>query len=270
MIRMQRLLILFVFCLVVPNTITGQQWNPAAGLVSPYPAKVTVSSGNNLQNITDDNPDTFWQSGNPLPSAYIGRTDLNLFLNHKNFSILPKGDFHQGFDGNTDTKTAVSQGYLEINFRKTTNILRLSIKLNGADTVFIHCYRKNGRIKTFKITPSSNYQVTGIDGVGATQRIVLQSSTAFDLFEIAALNHNPSEWVLFDFGQLRKVGWINSRQLNKGVLAIQVFVSKDAKRWQHLMNLNPQAIPFLKLPLKQSIATRFVKVVFQLSLADYQ
>lgn len=270
MVPIKRLFILFVFSIGGFNTITGQQWNPDAGLVRPYQAQVTVSSGTHVQYITDGNYATFWQSENPLPSAYIRRTDLNLFLNNKNFSIHPQGDFHQGFDGNTDTKTVVSKGTLEINLRKTTDILRLSIKLNSADTVFITCYRKKERVKSFKIATSRNYQVTGIGSVGVIDRITLHSNSSFDLFEMAALAHNPSEWVLFDFGRPRKVGWIRSRHLNKGVLSIQVIASLDGKKWQHLLNLSPQAVPVLNLPLKHRINARFVKVVFQLSLANYQ
>ena len=111
-----------MFFLLIPTVLFAQKWNPDAGLVSPYPVTLYASSGNKVGNITDDNPATFWQSGNPLPYAYIHRPDLNLFLNHKNFSTLPNGNFFKAFDGNTDSKTSIPQGPLEISFQKLENI----------------------------------------------------------------------------------------------------------------------------------------------------
>jgi len=98
----------------------------------------------------------------------------------------------------------------------------------------------------------------------------LESKAPFQLFELGALHRLPTEYVLFDYGKIRNIGWISSRQLNSTVMAIRVLASTDKQHWHLVTSLNPKAIPFLYQPLKKNIQARYLKIVFTLPLRNYQ
>ncbi len=266
-----KFLTLYLLLFLFPSIPEAQhvRWNPDAGLVSPYKVTIKANSEENIGYIIDGNPETFWQSGNPLPEAWIKRMDLNLLLNEKNFETSPKGKYYQAFDGNMNTKAGVLHGYLEINFEKITEVKLFSLKAFCTDTLFIDCYGKNGIEKTFFYPPSSSYKTETFKCEGTTKTFVLRSNSAFDIFEIAALSRAPFEWIVFDLGSEKNIGRILSRHYNQSVKSIKVYSSNNGKNWNFLISLNPKTIPYIDIPLKKEIKARYLKIIFELPFREY-
>ncbi len=255
-------------------SLCAQQWQPNAGIVLPYAAKISVSSGRDAQYIDDHNPQTFWQSGNPLPQAYIARKFLNYFLNSQHFSLHPELPArNKAFDGNTNTHQEISNGHLVLRLQPAASLLLLSLKADVKDTLFLLVETLNHGILRFKYSPANNFQIVNFL-TNTKEKIVdvrLKSHRPFQLYELAALHKKPTEYVLFDFGHIKNIGWITSRQLNStSVTHIEVFAGNDKQHWQKVVRLNPKAIPLLYNPLKQTIYARYLKVVFYLPLRNYQ
>ncbi|GMT45888.1 MAG: hypothetical protein IEMM0006_1720 [bacterium] len=265
---------LIITALVFSVSLSAQQWDADAGLVYPYAAKITVSSGQNSQNINDNNPHTFWQSDNPLPVRYISRKDLNYFLNPQHFSLYPGLPAQNpAFDGNTNTHQEIKTGQLSLRLHPAASLLLLSLKADTKDSLFLSLETENHRIIRFYYPPSDNFQVKNfiIKTKEKISSIRLESNASFQLYELAALHKPPTEYVLFDYGRTRDIGWISSRQLNsQSVTHIEVLAGNDKRRWKPVMTLNPKAIPFLYEPLSHTIRARYLKVVFSLPLRDYQ
>ncbi len=262
---------IFLFLLLLSGFRgTAQQWNADAGIVVPYKAEVIVSSGTNKAFITDGKPGTYWQSDNPLPGKWIKRLGLNLALNPDNFTLSPKGDYYAAFDGNTDTKTEITNGYLEMNFTESRRIKLLAVKLNGTDTVFVDSYHSGSLTGIIKIAPSENYRVLFFKGLGNLDQLVFRSTHRFSLFEAALMDTLPYEYVIFDFGGKKEIGRIAGRWFNENILSIEVFYSVNGKSWKFLRNLNPDAVAFTHIPLKKSIIARYIKVLFTLPVENYR
>ncbi len=270
-IKILLLLTFLFFTAYFPPFAAAQtvNWNPDAGLVRPYKVTISANRNENINKIIDGNPKTFWQSENPLPETWIKRLDMNLLLSGDNFSLSPRGNHYAAFDGKSDTKSVISQGYLEISFKKITPVKLFSIKAFCSDTLFIDCYGKNGIEKSFAYTPSSNYKTLNFRCSIETETFVLRSNSGFDLFECAALGVNPFVWIVFDLKTVKDIGWIGSRHYNQNVKAIKVFYGNDGKQWNFLKSLNPETIPYVDIPLQKEIKARFLKVIFELPLQDY-
>ena len=271
---MARQFLLIIAAIIFSFRLNAQQWQPDAGMIYPYAAKVTISSGQNPQNITDNNPHTFWQSGNPLPDGYISRPDLNYFLNAHRYILQPEyPDRNQGFDGNTNTHEEIKTGKLTLHLNPATSLLLLSLKADVKDTLFLILQTVNHQIFKFSYAPSENFKLRSFipESHSKINVIRLESNSPFQLYELAALHNAPTENVLFDYGKARNIGWISSRQLNStSVSSIKVQASNDKQHWQNIIDLNPKAIPFLYQPLAHPVQARYLKIVFILPLRDYQ
>lgn len=268
----KRLLFLGIFIISV-NQLFSQNWIPDAGLIKPYPATVTVSSGTHVQNITDGNPNTYWESGNPLPFHYLSIPGSNYFLKQKTFSSVPaKTKIQTAFDGNPDTKAEISGGNLSLLLNSPVSLKIITVKAYVADSLQIQITNTQNETEKFSYVPSQNYQLKNfkISLPGKIKSVRLVSRKSFGLFELGSLHGFPTEWATLDFGRNRRVGWISSRQLNTGAVKnIIVFASKDKIHWQKLITLNPAAIPFLKTPLPKAIDAHYLKIIFTLPLKDY-
>ncbi len=265
---------LIIIALVFSASLSAQQWDADAGLVHSYAAKITVSSGQNSQNINDNNPHTFWQSGNPLPHGYIARKNLNYFIHRRHFTTSPElSSATAAFDGNTNTHQGIQNCRLSLRLQPAASLLLLSLKADTKDSLFLSLETENHRIIRFSYPPSDNFQVKNfiIKTKEKISSIHLESNISFQLYELAALHKLPTEYVLFDYGRTRDIGWISSRQLNsQSVTQIEVFASNDKRRWKPVITLNPKAIPFLYEPLSHTIHARYLKVMFSLPLRNYQ
>ena len=266
--------LVFLSILIITSTLLfSQNWNPNAGLIKPYQATVTASSGTNIQNITDGNPHNYWESGNPLPFHYLTHTGSNYLLNEKTFSSAPsKPQIQAAFDGNTNTKADLVAGMLTLRLSKPSKLKIITIKASVSDSLQILVTDVQNQKENFSYNSSENFQLKNfkISLSGKIKSIQLISPGSFGLFELGALHGFPKESVTFDYGKIQKIGWINSRHLNlKVVTNIEVLASKDKTHWQKILTLNPVAIPFLKIPLSKAIEARYLKVIFTLTLGNY-
>ncbi len=261
---------ILLLILAATQRINAQQWNPDAGIINPYKARVTVSSGMGKEKITDGNPGSYWQSDNPLPNGWISRLGLNAMLNTGNFTASPKGNYYQAFDGNTDTKSEIINGYLELKFKKELPVKIFSVKINSSDTVFIDFYLKGSITGTLKISPANNYRLLSFKDIGAIDNLVFRSKERFSLFEAALLDIAPYEYVVFDFGRKRNTGWIAGRWFNDNVETVEIYYAGENKHWKLLKSLNPKAVAYTHIPLEKPVEARYIKVVFTLPTEDYR
>jgi len=155
---------LILITLIFSVSLSAQQWQPNAGLILPYQAKITVSSGQNKQFITDNNPHTFWQSDNPLPNRYISRKDLNYLLHKRHFVTSPElSSATPAFDGNTNTHQEIQNGRLSLDMQPATSLLLLSLKADVKDTLFLLIETINHRTIRFKYSPANNFQIVNFN-----------------------------------------------------------------------------------------------------------
>ncbi len=254
--------------------IHAQQWYPSAGLVYPYQAEVTVSSGVNVWAITDGKPQTYWESDNPLPFHYLSLLRENYFLNIGNFQSNPAREKISGaFDGNQDTKSTIENGFLRLSISHPVTLKIFTLKADISDTLEILVNYVDAPQQKFLYLPDQKFQLHNFRFLKGHRisGLILKSKNPFDLYELASLEDNPTEYVRFDFGHVLKIGWIASRHLNsKSIKIIRIFTSLDGNHWKFLLNLDPDAIPYLQIPLKNEITARYVKVEFTLNLIDYQ
>ncbi|HFB61534.1 MAG TPA: hypothetical protein ENJ69_00985 [Bacteroidetes bacterium] len=270
---MFRHVFLFTSLILCSFLLKGQTWAPDAGLVKPFPARVTVSSGQNPAFITDGNPHTFWQSGSPLPDGYLSRKDLNFFLNPQHYTLQPAlAVSHAAFDGNTNTSLNLPAGKQTLRLQPASPLLLLSVKAHVQDTLHLILQTENGRHLRYTYTPSDNFKLKEFHPRTSAKIVALSlvSAAPYQLFELAALDKAPVETVVFDYGRVRRIGWISSRQLNSRVTNIRVLAGNDRQHWREVATLNPKAIPFLHLPLTHPVQARYLKVVFSLPLSNYQ
>jgi serine/threonine-protein kinase ATR len=269
-----RILFLLYFMLVA-GVLRGQGWQPDAGLNRPWKAKLSASSGIDLQAVADENPENYWQSDNPLPFHYISVTGQNYFLEGHPFQMMiPNTEADAAaFDGNQNTKVNVESGSLKLVLNHPVALKILTLKAENNDTISIVVHYSDGSGRRLLYTPIQKFQLQNypLGEHGKVAMVELKSKMPFGLFELAALKDLPTEYVQLDFEKVRKIGWIASRHLNaEGVKSIGVFTSIDGERWVHLLDLDPQAIPFLQIPLNRLASGRYVRVVFTLKMVDYK
>lgn len=266
---------LFMLLIFLSSQLILAQWNPNAGLIEPVTvdALIEVSSGDNKATITDGDLQTYWESTNPLPSNYITRKDLNVFLDKDKFSstnsTLNSGN---AFDGITSSKTIVDDGVMEIKFNKPEQLFLLSIKLNTSDTVWITINKLNQKLR-LSYSPSENYSLRLIELLNheKVSSIKLECSKPFEIFEIAGLLSLPTEEVIFDLGSNQSIGWISSRHYNgAGVVSISVFISDNKSSWKEVATLNPMATTFIPQLISPEVTARYIKLKFVLALSAYQ
>ncbi|MBN2639100.1 MAG: discoidin domain-containing protein [Bacteroidales bacterium] len=263
-------LINIILFLLFFSTVTAQKWNSEAGLIKPYTAEITASSGKNTNYINDQNPNTYWESGNPLPNAYISQNWNNLFLNYELFRINSKNT-SAAFDGNTNTKASFNFGKTEISFKHPQKLLYLSVKADIKDTLHISIITSENKKVKLYYTPAENYQIKSyaLPKEINAKNIILSSKKNFDIFELGALSHLPQEFVQLDLGKEQNIGWITTRQLNVSVRKITVLSSTDGNNWKKVLDLNPKAIPLLQIPLKIPFKARYIKLVYNLPFDNY-
>jgi len=269
-----KLFLLFGLFQTVSLNVAAQRWQPDAGLVKPFEALVITSSGNNVQWITDGDQHTYWESGNPLPFHYITQKRMNFFLNKNSYHVSSAQEsISYAFDGNPNTKSHIKNGSLKLTIPSPQQLNLLTLKADVSDSLKITLQYEDKSTQNFVYLPGQKFKLVNyrLPAGRKLSRIQLSCSHAFDLFELAALKGLPAENVLFDFGRSRKIGWIASRHLNsRSVKSIAVSISEDGSHWKPLLHLNPEAIPYLQIPLKQIVSARFLKIIFTLSLADYK
>ncbi|MCP3928277.1 MAG: discoidin domain-containing protein [Bacteroidetes bacterium] len=256
------------------ETQTSPFWNPDAGLILSYThkAKLTVSSGeSSQQNIIDGDAFTSWQSDAPLPSGYISRYDQNVLLNF----IKNQGD-KKATDGNLNTvatvKSSETSARFEFSFNVPQFIKLLSLKCNGKAPIHIEAFDRVGEgIFIGTITSSENFQLVQWKVNKTIQKLTVSSTAPFNIFEIAALEDDPKEFALFDFGGIKSIGTIYSKHwAGKGMAnATKILLSEDGMHWQQVADLNPDAENNQITNVHPEVSARYLKVEHSLNLKDW-
>lgn len=263
-----------ILTVILSISVTQAKWDPNAGYIPPISqtAQIITSSGSNAANIVDGKLETFWQSTSPLPDNYLGRKDINIFLNKKSFNIFDNADAVFAFDGNASTKTRIGTGNLKIEFNKPEPLKLLSLKINTAQKVSITINFLNTK-EVYYYEPSENYQLKAIpiSNDSTVTSIILSSAVEFEVFEVAGIVKNPTEEVIFKFQDEQNVGWIGSKNYNgEGVISISVLTSTDNQRWRKVLSLNPNTTTFSVQLIQPQVKVKYVKVLFELTPGNYQ
>jgi len=251
------------------------QPNRDAGIIEPFTmtAEITVSSGINPENVRDGKGDTFWESASALPHEFIGERDRNLFLDLANFDIVGNNNSYQlAFDGNTDSKAEFKANNTEIKLYYRQAIKFFSLKFNTTDTLFIVFHFEDNSIMEKVFTGDGNYTLHSIEiqNSKVLKSINLHSKSPYQIFELAALGYKLTEWVQFEFNEVKEIGYIQSRHLNwAGIDSIQVLFSNNGTDWNLMNSLNPTAVAPVSILVEPAIYTRFIKVNFYLAPLAY-
>jgi len=251
------------------------QWNENAGLIPSLldHAKITASSGDNVQLLIDQNMDTYWESENPLPTNYLNQPLLNILRNQELFSVTPANtSLALALDGNTDTKSTIISKEVKVEFSNPENVSWLHVKIKTNDQVTITLFT-NSQPQQLMFLPSENYQLKSIelDPKDPIVGLKLSCDSPYDLFELGMMAGNAVEFVAFDLGEPTKIGWVSTRHYNgDGVLSIQLLGSVDGQKWTVMATPQPHATAFIPVLFSPEITVRYIKLEFVLEAKPYQ
>jgi len=209
------------------NTEKKQSWNPDAGVIPSLTIgnKVRAKSSTNLKEayiVLDEKKETHWQSEAPFPTNFINREDQNILLNHfykkENYSASKISSPKNATDGNpnaTNSNIGMANGeaFLEVIFGKPQDVKSVVLKAGGVVQPVEIFIKKNNQLQSIgKYENENDYQVVRFSAdLKKCNSIVIKSKTAFQLFEIAALESAPKEWVMVDLGKIQNIGWVDTR-----------------------------------------------------------
>ncbi len=266
---------IFIFSLLFTLSCTlTAQWNKDAGLVPSLleNAKISVSSGENAQNILDNNPNTYWESDNLLPVGYLNKNYLNLFLNKDAFTMSPETSAALAFDGNTDSKAAIAQKKITIRFQQPQSASWAHVKINTSENVTI-TLTGNKRNKSFVFSPEDNYQIKSLElnSDDPISEITLTCQAPYELFELGMLTGTPVQIIEIDLQKPTSIGWISTRHFNgDGVSKIKLLTSEDGEKWFFISDLNPLATGLIPTLVNPETTARFLRLEFTLLPIPYQ
>lgn len=266
-----------LFLLFITQFATAQ-FNPDAGRVASHTEKAVMqqSSGNTASLAIDNNHHTFWESAHALPDGYISRDYLNCFhVRHPNRLIQLAGP---AFDGDLNTMQQFNSRQtngkysLSIPFKEASLLRLLSIKAQLTSSLRVTLFTRNASVFAGFVQAADNYKLINLK-VSETYRfesVLLECDAPFALFELAALNELPYEFVAFDFGSKKEVQQIWTRHMSgDNVLSVRIELSDNGKSWQTAASLQPQAIPFMPVMLPEPVQTRYLRIRFDLKAEDY-
>lgn len=242
------------------------QWDPDAGLVRPYPAKV-IADGSHPGAVTDGNAQTKWESAAMLPAGYIPTTQ-NVFA-AGNPTIGGRKDAANIIDGNTGTQTTFSGNNCSISFAEAQTLKLLSVKTASKNPVSITLQHHSTTIRQFSIHPEEAYQLKQwrLPDVQVS-KVILTSAGPFQLFEVAGLGDYPKVVLTLDLGRNQPVGWVESKHFAGGTVRSVKLYAGTGNNKRLLASLNPKAIrPVITRFEEQPL--RFLTFEYQLSLDDY-
>lgn len=198
-----------LFLLMMVSLLALGQWDPDAGLVRPYPAKV-IAEGNHPQAVTDNNTQTKWESVPMLPDGYIS-TSQNIFIT-SGTAIEGNQNAANIIDGNTGTQSTFSGNNCIISFTEAQPIKLLSIKAASNSEIIVALLHNSAIAKQFSISPKEAYQLKQwrLPDVKVT-KVTLTSADPFQLFEVAGLSDFPKVVLTLDLGRKQPLGWIETK-----------------------------------------------------------
>jgi len=253
-----------------------QGCNPDAGVIPSLTIGGKVTSSTNPKmayKVLDEKKESHWQSAAPFPTDFINRKDQNILLNF--FSIIENYNSSNistpknAVDGNVNSTTsnidiANGEAFLEIIFKKPQEIKSISLKAGGVVQPIEIFIKKNNQLQSLgKYTKANDYQVLRFSAnIKKCNSIVIKSKTAFQLFEIAALESAPKEWVMIDLGKIQNIGWVDTRHWagDKTAETSALLISQDGKNWTKVNDLDPNALQTVTTIIEPARPARFVKI----------
>ncbi|MFK7932009.1 MAG: hypothetical protein AB8G22_00785 [Saprospiraceae bacterium] len=278
---------LFAFCkqktatvLQKPATVVvdSTKWNPDAGVIYPYTAKIITSSNANLADkITDGDPQTFWQSAAPFPTNYISNAAQNIFLKKGDalFKHNQDNDFSKATDGDLNTATSIKKTEgkyrLSIKFSQASKCTFLGLKLGNQADVAINATGNYQTSHNLTYSKSDSYQFKNLKLGGTLEQITLTSEQPFEVFEIAGTAEYPEEYAILDFGETVSVGTVVTRHWSgeKNAVYTTLHLSNDGKKWEQVALLNASLEHSFITNLKKETSARYLKITQHLKPDDW-
>ncbi len=268
-------LLLFLF-----PALLFSQWNPDAGVIPSYTwnATVTASSGSNGANVLDRDEQTNWQSGAPLPNGFMGNAAQNIL---KDFCALgfckhsAIKNAANATDANLSSSAIISgtgNAWFMLAPVMTGALHSVSVKCLVSAPLKIYAHFSNGdSALVATLTAEDNYKWKRFEiDVKNVSAILLSSTAEYTLFEIAATAKPLAESVILDFGQTKRVGWVETRHWAGGkALATTLYASTDKEKWIHFADLNPDALLKVTTRLQAPVDARYLKIEHTLKEVDY-
>ncbi len=272
--RNKNLTILFLLCF----SIARAQYFPDAGRISPLSENATfiASGGENLSFAHDNNINTYWESESVLPDNYISMPRMNNLAEKIQQSVVRY--MSKAFDYNTNTKVEINEKQADAKFRMTiplvspSHFMMLSSKLQLIDTVKLFVETTQNFHLITQFLPTDNYQIESVDLIDYEQiiSISLVSNSAFDVFEIAAMDRLPTVFIEVDFHQIVEIGQIYTRHMcGKNIVKSEIQISTDKTYWKKIADLEPQAIAMLPIILQKPEEARYLRLVHTLDMSSY-
>ncbi len=253
-----------------------QGWDPDAGVIPSLTIGSKVTSSTNLKmanKVLDEKKESHWQSEAPFPTNFINRKDQNILLNYfskkENYNASKISSPKNATDGNSNSTTSNigivnGEAFLEIIFKKPQAIKSISLKAGGVVQPIEIFSKKNNQLQSLgKYEKANDYQVLRFStNIKKCNSIVIKSKTAFQLFEIAALESAPKEWVMVDLGKIQNIGWVDTRHWagDKTAVSTALLISEDGKNWKKVKDLDPNALQTVTTIIEPAQPARFVKV----------
>ncbi|MEO1712895.1 MAG: discoidin domain-containing protein, partial [Bacteroidota bacterium] len=216
---------------------------------------------------------------NPLPTNYFSNPAQNVFLDMgaQHGSSSNGGSVAAATDGNSGSKSVISASNglavftLDFPVGQAVSLTSMRAKANADILIYVHEGGDALLIGTY--STSSSYQVKRFLHTGATiDKITLESNSSFDLFEIAAMSDDPTEYVTLDLGSVKNLGSIKTRHwAGSGVAtATQLLVSTNGEVWTQVASLNPNETSEKTTTFSVAVSARYVRVAHKLVIADWK
>ena len=260
-------------------------WNPDAGVIPSLTvgSKTAVSSGETTAlKLIDEKKETHWQSGSPYPQNFLMREDQNILLNYfsktKNYNASKIDNPNFATDGNTQSSTTNispvnGEAFLEIKFPIPQDLHAIALRAGNVGNDIEFFVLQNGKTLPVGFYKKSNdFNMLRLSVIAKkVSSIILKSKSAFSIFEIAALESAPKEWAMVDLGKVQSVGWVSTRHwAGKGsAVASALYISTDAKKWNKVKDLNPEALQTVTTIIDPPLPARYIKVEHALAEKDW-
>jgi hypothetical protein len=267
---------IWIICLIF-SSILNAQWDADAGYIPSLTIGKTPipSSGTDANLGIDGSPNNHWTSGDPLPQNYIARTDQNDLMGTASSLCTHSGisNISELTDGSTASNTNVpidgtGEAWIRFTFPSSQEILLISTKFNATADVEIYINDGTGDILINTYTPSENYAVKRTDIETSIQSIMIRSSAAFTVFEIAGLYDIPKEFYAVDLGSIQEIGhihtkhWAGSGDGSGAATAAALYLSEDNINWIKIRDLNPHTVGVIQTEIYPVMNARYIKVEY--------
>ena len=260
-------------------------WDADAGVIPSLTigGKTSASSNSEMSKmIIDEKKESHWQSGQPYPANFLSRPDQNILINHLNkksqYSSSTISTPKNATDGNPNStaanlKPSNGEAFLELFFQKPKTLKTVAIRAGNVTQTIEVFVKENNKLRNIgQYNKSDDHQILRFSVESKdVKSIVIKSKGTFSLWEIAALDSAPKEWVMVDLGKIQSVGWVDTRHWagEKTAVSSALLVSKDGENWTKVKDLDPNALQTVTTIINPAMEARYVKVEHGVAEKDW-